>query len=164
MTPSQSKNWGDIAVLRFEGRVPPNYHPAALLETDELLKPSMEAVLAGYGFTQMRPEIIEAEALMAAQVVLSDPYYALTEIKFDPFEGRGSCHGDSGGPAFIALNQKLYLVGVTSRSATPEGGLNCLEGSIYTSIPGQIDFIKTAMKELNSANFVPGEPLPQPLN
>lgn len=161
LTPEQEKNWGDIAVLKFEGEAPAGFVPASILSSNAKLKNGMDIVLAGYGLTKMNPDI-DPEKLMKVGVKLSDAKYSETEVLFKQHQGKGACHGDSGGPAFATINGKMVLVGITSRSATLAGGSTCLEGSIYSSVPGHISFLKSAAKYLNSAQFVPNEPLPQP--
>lgn len=48
----------------------------------------------------------------------------------------GTCSGDSGGPAFIEENGKIYLAGITSR-----GDFLCNGIGVYTSVPAFIDWI-----------------------
>lgn len=50
----------------------------------------------------------------------------------------GSCSGDSGGPAYIQTEGRLYLVGITSR-----GNLSCDSRGVYTSISAHIDWLLT---------------------
>lgn len=156
-----SKNEGDIALLKFEGTAPIGFQPMRLLANADALKSGMNVTLVGYGLTNMQPEI-NPKKLMKADVKLSDPEFAATEMVFDSYLGRGACHGDSGGPAFTVLHNKTFLIGVTSRSVTESGGQSCLEGTIYTSIPGHIEFLKRAARFLNSDQFVAGQTIPQP--
>ncbi len=163
VTASQDKNHGDVAVLRFEGVAPEGYAPAAILGNPAVLKNGGEIVLAGFGATNMTPETYP-EQLLKTTVKLSDAKYSQQEVAFEQHEGRGACHGDSGGPAYVVVKGKLTLMGVTSRSLTMRGGRTCLEGSIYTSTAGVKDFLVAAAKHLNSAAFVPGQPIPQPVD
>lgn len=50
----------------------------------------------------------------------------------------GSCSGDSGGPAYMEIDGKLYVVGVTSR-----GNLTCDSRGIYTSLYAHMDWLLT---------------------
>lgn len=161
LTNDQTTNWGDIALLKFEGEAPQGYVPARLLGSSEPLKNGMDVTLAGYGATSMSPETYP-DKLLKATVKLSNANYSETEILFDFIDGKGACHGDSGGPAFTTINGKLFVIGITSRSPTVEGGYTCLEGAIYSSVPGHIEFLKKAARYLNSKDFVPNERIPQP--
>lgn len=159
LTYETEKNWGDIAILRFEGSVPEGYTPARVLSQKEAVQNGRMAVLAGFGDTNKMP-LTSAQRLMKADVVVSDATYSETEVMFEQFEGRGACHGDSGGPAFLPLAGRHVVFGVTSRAATEGGGLTCLEGSVYTNTAAVMDFIRQAASELNKAH-VP-QPIPQP--
>jgi uncharacterized protein (TIGR03382 family) len=56
----------------------------------------------------------------------------------DASDGRGSCYGDSGGPAFIAVSGAFQVAGITS------GGTGELCGAgwdLYTSVHGELAFI-----------------------
>lgn len=158
----QEKNWYDIAVLKFEGDVPAGFSPAVLLSNASVLKNGMEVTLAGFGVTSMQPKTT-TDILQKTVVKLTNAKYSETELLFNQDEGKGACHGDSGGPAYVIIKGRAVLIGVTSRSATLKGGSTCLEGSIYTSVPALIQFLKQASIELNSKSFVPGKPIPNPI-
>ncbi len=145
----------DLALLKFSGQLPAGFQPVRLLGNLEPLKTGMEVTLLGYGKTNMNPDT-NPEKLMQAQVRLSNPNFSSSELLFEQFEGKGACHGDSGGPAFAMINQKIFLIGVANRSATEAGATTCLDGSIYISVPSQIEFLKTAARYLNSDQFIPG--------
>ena len=161
LTADKSNNWGDIALLRFEDQAPEGFAPVRLLGDATQLKDGMDATLVGYGLTDMETQV-DPGKLMKANVKIQNAKFSETEISFGQTDGKGACHGDSGGPAYATINGKLFLIGVTSRSLTEAGGMTCLEGSIYTSIPGEIAFLKKAAVYLNSKDFVPNQPIPQP--
>lgn len=155
-----SSPWGDLALLKFEGEAPEGFTPARILGNAEKLTEGLEITLAGYGLTKM-PDT-ESTKLLKTSVRLTNPTYTESELLFAQFEGRGACHGDSGGPAFANFNGKIFLVGITSRSATATGAETCLEGSIYTSVAKQLPFLIESAKFLDSSKFVAGEKIPQP--
>ncbi|NVB81239.1 MAG: serine protease [Kofleriaceae bacterium] len=57
---------------------------------------------------------------------------------FDGRLGKSSCYGDSGGPAFVTVNGKLEVAGVTSGGTADE----CTGGwDIYTSVAAELSFV-----------------------
>lgn len=52
-----------------------------------------------------------------------------TEFRLDESTGHGTCAGDSGGPAYVQVEGKLLLTGVTSR-----GSALCDNVGVYTNI------------------------------
>ncbi len=160
LTESKKYNWGDIAVLRFDGPLPDGAQPASLLSNAKSLKNGMRITLAGYGMTDMLKNI-SSDSLRKVDVVLTEKHYSKTEVLFDQYQGKGACHGDSGGPALAMSKGKPVVVAVTSRAATLEGGKNCLEGSVYSSVPAHLNWIKKAAKELNEEG-AESKPIKQP--
>lgn len=163
------KNWGDIAVLKFEGgTLPAGYKPASLLFSKNVLQSGMTVTLAGYGLDKIQPKGASytgsgAGVLRKADVTLTDSQFSETEILVSLTNGKGACHGDSGGPAYIIRNNKVVLIGVTSRADSGDGAVKCNGDTVYTSIPAQQDFLKTAAKHLESTDFIPGTVIPQPV-
>ena len=63
--------------------------------------------------------------------------------------GGGTCSGDSGGPAYVEINGKLFLAGVASRmtknNRVMENGKEqyyCTKDMIYTFVPTQMTWIR----------------------
>jgi hypothetical protein len=152
-------NWGDIALLRFEGALPAGYKPIRLLSKKTLLVPQGDAVLAGFGWTNGRKKTA-AEGLNKTKVKIEKPDFSDMEIMFNQKAGSGACHGDSGGPAFIEVESKLVLVGVTSRGHDDPND-TCESYSLYSSIPAQIEWLKTTAIDLQKAEAI-GQKMPQP--
>lgn len=153
------KNWGDIALLRFEGELPANYAPVRLLSNKTLLAPQGEAWLAGFGWTSGRLKT-EAEGLNKTKVKIEDPDFSETELQMNQKNGTGACHGDSGGPAFIEVEGQLVLVGVTSRGHDDPND-TCEVFSLYSSVPAQMEWLKAAAINLQKPEAV-GQKMPQP--
>jgi hypothetical protein len=59
-----------------------------------------------------------------------------------PFLDRDSCNGDSGGPAYVAVDGDWQLAGATSR-ATASAVRPCGDGGIYTRVPFYADWIRS---------------------
>ena len=65
-----------------------------------------------------------------------------------------TCNGDSGGPAYLEVNNERFLVGVTSR-AVQNGELLCGDGGIYTLAPSYIAWIAEKAPGLYPGNVKP---------
>lgn len=110
----------DIAIVEFEGNLPPGFQPAKLAEPKEAA-PGTIITLAGFGANEKG----EYETIMKATEV---PLKELGSSEFSTDESKaGSCNGDSGGPAFIKVNGEYQLLGLTSR-----GDARCRQIGIYT--------------------------------
>lgn len=71
-----------------------------------------------------------------------------TEMDLDQTKGKGACHGDSGGPAFVEVEGTQYVWGVTSRG-TGQGGIDdCSEVATYTRVKPHAKFIQMAAQYL----------------
>lgn len=131
----------DIAVLELEGRAQlPTPFPAPLIsqETwDAHMRVGQSVRLVGYGATaddgtgrgglkfQVDSELVDFSPSGREFLAGGD--------------GKDSCIGDSGGPAFIQLDDGSWrLAGVTSR------GLACGQGGFYTSLPHELCWVRDA--------------------
>lgn len=109
----------DLSIIEFEKELPEGYAPVELSTLDQV-KAASEVFLAGYGADENKKyDILKVTHVDVKQ--MSD-----TEFKTDE-KRSGSCDGDSGGPAFIQLEDKLILAGITSR-----GDDTCRKHGIYT--------------------------------
>lgn len=50
---NKDSDWGDIAVIKFSGTLPPGYKPVPLLANDSILKRGQIVTVAGYGVSQV---------------------------------------------------------------------------------------------------------------
>lgn len=166
-------NWGDIALIKFRGTLPPGYKPVQLLPDDRILKRGLTVTVAGYGVSQVDTEPIDPkkvknleEALEYGEVICDDdlrnclkvdmsgdgllretkaPIAAVqeTEVRLDESKGHGTCAGDSGGPAYVEQNGKMYLFGITSR-----GSALCDNTGVYTNAVYYKDWITKTMPKM----------------
>ncbi len=54
-----------------------------------------------------------------------------------------SCPGDSGGPAYVTLDHKIYLAGLVSRGRA-DADVDCGAGGIYTLVSAYLEWIEVA--------------------
>jgi trypsin len=158
---NQSADWGDIALLRFEGGLPEGYQLAQLLPKDQDLKAQQTVTLAGFGLTDGVHKT-ETDQLLKVDIPILDPNYSRSEMMVDSGHGKGPCHGDSGGPAYVTVNGQHFVAGTTSRaeSQTDPNG-QCIGNTIYTKMQPYLTWIQNSMKALQAADFKPTA-IPQP--
>lgn len=132
----------DVAVIRFEGGLPAGYQPAQLLGTQNL-SAGETVTLAGYGISTIRDTDGSTAGTLRQVNVRIAQFYGQTEVAVDETHGKGSCNGDSGGPAFVSNGGELLLWGVTSR-----GDPSCATDGIYTNLGYYLDFLNEAANDL----------------
>lgn len=145
----QQYNSGDIAIVHFSGGLPPGYQAAALLTDNGLLVNGTATLLAGYGISDgVKGE--GAGTLRSVETTILDAAFSKTEILVEQSKGKGACHGDSGGPAYLKLNGKLAVWGVTSRGVNDPNN-DCSVSAAYTNIVYYASWIARASAQLNKA-------------
>ncbi|AZZ35664.1 hypothetical protein CIK05_02235 [Bdellovibrio sp. qaytius] len=183
-TDDHSKVWNDVAVIKLETPAPADFKLAVLptAETIKQLTKGSKLTLAGYGITNAvvrkvvkdkngkvvldkdgQPMTVELPGRGAgvlrrvSNIVVTNVTADEKEISFDQANLRGACHGDSGGPALLQLQDGTYIqVGVTSRGTNLLG--NCTEGAVYTGLAGHLDWIKLAIEQMNKPTAAPAKP------
>ncbi len=89
----------------------------------------------GYGITSGRGQdsgIKRQVTKHNVQIANADELY----FSVDPTDKGNTCSGDSGGPAFVTISGKEYVLGVTSR-----GDGSCQQEGIDTRVDASLDFI-----------------------
>lgn len=154
---NEELNTGDIAMIHFMGEVPAGYKPTTFLSNKRLIKAGAEVVLAGYGISNGKTGD-GVGILRTTKVKIADPNYSTSELLLDQTQGTGACHGDSGGPAYLEMNGKLLLVGITSRGVKDEAN-DCSQFSAFTSTLYYKSWINRMAKKLSSSLVNPSQPL-----
>ncbi|MFP5519478.1 MAG: S1 family peptidase [Bdellovibrionia bacterium] len=79
--------------------------------------------------------------LLKAQAQISKIHHS--EFSLDETKGQGTCSGDSGGPAYIKIGDKILVAGVTSR-----GSMLCNDEGVYSSTAAHGDWLSQTVNEL----------------
>jgi secreted trypsin-like serine protease len=141
-------NTGDIAVVHFSGGLVPGFVPATVLTDLTQLKNGDAVLLAGYGISDGVNQTGSGH-LRFVETTIRNTTYSKTEILVDQTQGKGACHGDSGGPAYAKVDGKLVLWGVTSRGVDDPNN-DCSVAAAYTAIPFYSQWVTKAAAGLNS--------------
>lgn len=166
-------DWADIALIKFAGELPPGYTPATLLVDDSILRRGVSVTVAGFGVSQVDLDPVDPkkvknlrEALEYGEVVCDEnmknclsvemsgdgilretqapiSFVHETEVRLDESKGKGTCSGDSGGPAYVHDKGQMYLFGVTSR-----GSEFCDSVGVYTNAVYYKDWITSTMPKM----------------
>lgn len=155
-----TKSANDVGLITFEGTAPEGFKTVTLATSKlaRVLKVGAEVTLSGYGLNKFkrnpttgRPIISEGSGVLRLvnTVKVLSVLPSFEEITLDQSQGKGACHGDSGGPAYL-YNKRLkknILVGLTSR-----GTGDCDQVAVYTSVIGYEKWISENSKQLANQN------------
>lgn len=142
-TPGQGSA-NDIALLKLDNPIPKFYEPVPLFSPDiknsNLGRP---VLLAGFGQGAANNEVEKNSPYtlrsMASVIIKND--YIDTQIAVESFPNLYIYHGDSGGPAYVMVEEKLFLLGVCSSGTS---GVV----AYYESVQQQINWLRSASKLL----------------
>lgn len=138
----------DLAMIKFSGSVPEGFAPAKLLSDESVLTPGTTVTLAGYGIIKTDGKTTESNRRLNKVDVAIARSVGKHEVVVDQRFGKGACHGDSGGPAFVEINGSLFVWGVTSRGSGKNGVDDCSLFGIYTKIRSEASFVLGAYQQL----------------
>ncbi len=147
---NKPKDNGDIALIKYEGPTPAGYKAVTFLPNVSALKTGSTIVLAGYGLSDGVKKT-GAGVLREVMTTIANSQFSPTELEIEQRQGRGACHGDSGGPAFVLANGVYYLWGVTSRGDQDVKD-QCSGFSIYTDVLAYTKWIQDTARALIIAN------------
>ncbi len=155
----------DIAWVKFEETIPEGYRPLPILTNRNLLSEGMDVYQAGFGNHSATPGRIEAGDRLVGMTRLggyinNSRFFNI--LLFQGDRGQGSCHGDSGGPAYVKIAGQWFIIGVTNgfdvvltpdamlRTTDPDFPYNitCSENqSLYSFIGAHGKWIERTSKE-----------------
>ncbi|MEM1008896.1 MAG: trypsin-like serine protease, partial [Myxococcota bacterium] len=150
----------DIGVLVLS-RVLEGVTPLPLyLESMDATRLPKTLYTAGYGRIQTHPENRSTTTKHSTSIPLDrvgEGFFVLYDRNPDPRQRKSACHGDSGGPALVQLQEGVFVVGVTSRAyeaqVHPTGQTYCDGGVIYTRVDHVFaDFLAAYLLENTSVD------------
>lgn len=157
----RSGAWNDIALLKLNEDAPTDVKLVQLpsapfgFSKPRQLTAKTPIIQAGFGktvatrgpaseTTDTSGVLRQVSGIEVISVIQSGKELLLKE------DGKGSCNGDSGGPAFTkSFLGKLTQVGINSRGTDPT---NCIGVGIFTSVAAHLDWIKTNSASLMASN------------
>lgn len=142
-------NLYDVALIKTKAPIYGGI-PVEIVDSEEI-KPGLPLIIAGYG-------AVDDEFFRASKELRwTDVQYVRTEnesiLVVDQQSGKGSCLGDSGGPAFVEIGPTLYLVGITRGPHQENGGdvTHCHGYGEFTKLSSHKAFILEAAERLGTS-------------
>lgn len=123
--PKEAPN--DIALIHLKEAAPAGFQQVEVLDHSDAVEEGESLTLAGFGLTYWI--FGSSGTLRKVETKIKKLMPNVKELEFGEKAYRSACMGDSGGPAFVKRNDKLVLVGVTSR-----GSARCDSTGIYTDV------------------------------
>lgn len=142
------KNKGDLAIIKFQGSIPNGYKQAYLLTNSAYIGDRSYTLLAGFGINSTNQIGSSSGILRETFTTITQANYSSTEVMISQLGGRGTCSGDSGGPAFILINGTYFLWGITS-----QGDQECRNYGIYTNIVPYLKWIQQTAELMKKQTY-----------
>ncbi len=137
----------DIGVVVLSQRVT-DRAPAPIIRDAGAVAPGSQVTLVGYGISRVVNGVADGNSAGSENQLVNKGTIDCAQlgeqnadlICFDQSDGKGSCNGDSGGPAFTQVGGKLTLAGITSF-----GDQQCVQVGAYTRLTAEIAFLEQQM-------------------
>lgn len=136
----QSDIYADLAIAVLKEDLPEKIQTISIPNPDMKVDlQQLDLIAAGYGRSNDSSSADPNEGLGILRVVLLKiSSYDFSDSKFlvDQSNGKGFCQGDSGGPGMFKFKDKYYIMGVASKTSTPEGSQTptCRFRGVYVNL------------------------------
>ena len=157
--PDSGKSWNDVALIKLSQDAPADFSLAALPDENLKLTAGMKLTQAGYG----RAEADRSSTVDSSGVLRTVGGIGIISLSADGLElnlneaKKGSCNGDSGGPALLKTSKGSVVVGVDSRGTSQT---SCIGVGIYTNVVAQLPWIKANVQKLQDQPAASPAPAP----
>ena len=121
----------DIAIVTMSADAPKDYLAVDLIATNAEINAGDTLTIAGFGSTgaDVRDAgVLRMAKLTVSSIMVEEHFIRFVEHAFSN-EFKGSCFGDSGGPAFLKVADRSVVAGIAHG-----GDYRCRERSLYTDI------------------------------
>ena len=130
----------DIAIVTLSADAPKDYAAVDLITPSAEINPGDLLTIVGFGSTGADTKdagVLRMAKLTVSSVMAEENFIRFVEHAFST-EFKGSCFGDSGGPAFIKVGDRSVVAGIAHG-----GDYRCRERSLYTDIRPYSVWIKS---------------------
>lgn len=135
----------DVALVKLSSNIPESYEVSEVYDGQSTLSSDV-VTLAGYGSSDENGE--GATYLRTTQKSFKDDIEVEDQKITLQQKYRGICTGDSGGPVFVEVNNKLTIAGVNSYVGVDVTNTMCRSYSVSMYIPYFHDWIQTQLGNL----------------
>lgn len=135
----------DLAIIKLKTNAPAWSKPAKVAKK-LIVDKGHQLILSGFGLNDENSKL-QLPDLFYTEVRLVDIIDSI--LVTDNTQKTGSCHGDSGGPAYIKLPGTQGLVVVGATRGPHKQAHNCHEFGEYTRLDNQSRFISQSIQELH---------------
>jgi len=137
---ASNKESSDFAIIKLSQVFPDHqnlHYPALLAES------STEYYgVYGYGFDENNQQGVLKKVFKTKNDLV--PSIGPEFISLNQSTGGGICHGDSGAPLIVNINEKLYVIAINDSVIGPKGR-ECYGKSIFSKIEPVMDWINSNM-------------------
>jgi hypothetical protein len=131
----------DVALVRYLGTTDTTQIIAPLSPVEDKLAAGSTITLYGYGQTEVDQN--NTQRRKVDKVIES---LTTHQILYDQHDGKGSCRGDSGGPAIVATASGEKVAAVTSF-----GDQDCTQAGVSVRVSAEASFVESVLAALPAA-------------
>lgn len=155
---NKTTNQNDIALIKLKTPAPADTLTLQVADTDFPMQEGLKFTAIGYGQISGRadanPNDVGVLRFTTLQIDKINP--EKSQFRILQNNGRGTCSGDSGGPAIMTYKGKIYAVGVTSAvsveitAGTPASEVQdlCAHRSVYMNVPYYYSWLRMTAQAL----------------